>query len=77
MKVYEVQQFGMENLALVERDEPHPAASEVVIKFHAASLNYRDLMFVKGTYNPKAKFPAVPFSDGAGEIVAVGSDVTR
>jgi NADPH:quinone reductase-like Zn-dependent oxidoreductase len=34
-------------------------------------------MFVKGTYNPKAKLPAVPFSDGAGEIAAVGSNVTR
>ena len=78
MKAYEVRQFGsIENLVLVERDEPQPAASEVVVKFHAASLNYRDLLFIKGTYNPKAKLPAVPFSDGAGEIVAVGNDVTR
>ncbi len=76
MKVYEVQQFGIENLAPVERDEPQPAANEAVVKFRAASLNYRDLMFVKGTYNPKARLPAVPFSDGAGEIVAVGSGVT-
>lgn len=77
MKAYEVRQFGIENLTLVERDEPQSAAREVVVKFHAASLNYRDLMFVKGTYNPKAKLPAVPFSDGAGEVVATGSDVTR
>lgn len=77
MKVYEVREFGIENLALVDRDEPTAAASEVVVKFHAASLNYRDLMFVKGVYNPKAKLPAVPFSDGAGEVVAVGSNVTR
>lgn len=77
MKAYEVRQFGIENLALVERDEPQAAAREVVVKFHAASLNYRDLMFVKGTYHPKAKLPAVPFSDGAGEVVATGRDVTR
>jgi NADPH:quinone reductase-like Zn-dependent oxidoreductase len=77
MKAYEVQQFGIDNLALVERDEPQPDSGEVVVKFHAASLNYRDLMFVKGTYNPKAKLPAVPFSDGAGEVVALGSNVTR
>ncbi|HEX8185567.1 MAG TPA: NAD(P)-dependent alcohol dehydrogenase [Blastocatellia bacterium] len=77
MKVYEVQQFGeIENLALVERDEPEPARNEVVVKFHAASLNYRDLMFIKGTYNPKAKLPAVPFSDGAGEVVKIGDNVT-
>ena len=77
MQVYEVQQFGIENLALAERPEPQPGANEVVVKFHAASLNYRDLMFVKGTYNPKARLPTVPFSDGAGEVVAVGADVRK
>jgi NADPH:quinone reductase-like Zn-dependent oxidoreductase len=77
MKAYEVRQFGIENLAPVERDEPQAAAGEVVVKFHAASLNYRDLMFVKGTYNPRAKLPAVPLSDGAGEVVAVGEKVTK
>ena len=77
MKAYEVRQFGIENLAPVERDEPQAGAREVVVRFHAASLNYRDLMFVKGTYNPKAKLPAVPFSDAAGEVVATGGDVTR
>ena len=77
MKAYEIQQFGIENLALVERDEPQPGETEVLVKFHAASLNYRDLMMVKGTYNPKLKIPLVPFSDGAGEVVAVGGKVTK
>jgi NADPH:quinone reductase-like Zn-dependent oxidoreductase len=77
MKVYEIQQFGIENLVLVERAEPQPTTNEVVVKFHAVSLNYRDLMFVKGVYNPKARLPAVPFSDGSGEIVALGADVTK
>lgn len=77
MNAYEVKQFGIENLSLVERDEPQPAANEVVVKFHAASLNYRDLLFVKGIYHPKARLPAVPFSDGAGQVVDVGKNVTR
>jgi NADPH:quinone reductase-like Zn-dependent oxidoreductase len=77
MKVYEVRQFGIENLVLVERAEPHSSANEVIIKFHAVSLNYRDLMFVKGVYNPKARLPAVPFSDGSGEAVAVGAHVKK
>ena len=34
-------------------------------------------MFFKGVYNPGAKFPAVPLSDGAGEIIAVGDRVSR
>jgi NADPH:quinone reductase-like Zn-dependent oxidoreductase len=77
MRAYEVREFGLDNLAVVERDEPRPAAREVVVRFRAASLNYRDLMFAGGTYNPRARLPAVPFSDGAGEVVAVGEGVTR
>lgn len=77
MKVYEFKQFGLDNLSLVERDEPQPRAREVVVKFHAASLNYRDVLFHRGIYNPHARFPAVPLSDGAGEVVAVGEGVTH
>lgn len=77
MKAFEITQFGIENLKIVEREMPVPAANEVVIKFHAASLNYRDVMVAKGTYNPRMNLPAIPFSDGAGEIVEVGSGVTK
>jgi len=77
MKAYEINQFGIENLSFIERDEPKPNAGEVVVKFRAASLNYRDLMMVKGFYNPKLKMPLIPFSDGAGEVVALGENVTK
>ncbi|MGI8640208.1 MAG: zinc-dependent alcohol dehydrogenase family protein [Pyrinomonadaceae bacterium] len=77
MKAYEINEFGIDNLALVERDEPIPQTNEVKVKFHAASLNYRDLMMVKGFYNPKVKMPLVPLSDGAGEVVAIGESVTK
>jgi NADPH:quinone reductase-like Zn-dependent oxidoreductase len=77
MKAYEYRQFGLENLTLVERDEPRAGPYEVVIRFHAAALNYRDLMFAKGVYNPRARLPAVPVSDGAGVVTAVGEGVTR
>ncbi len=77
MKAYEVQQFGIDNLALIERDEPRCRSGEVLVRFHAASLNYRDLMVVLGTYNPRMKMPAVPLSDGAGEVVEVGEGVVK
>lgn len=77
MKVYEYRQFGLENLTLTERDEPRPGPHQVVVKFHAASLNYRDLLFAQGVYNPHPRFPAIPLSDGAGVISAVGEAVTR
>jgi NADPH:quinone reductase-like Zn-dependent oxidoreductase len=77
MRTFELRQFGLENLVMTERDIPQAGANEALVKFHATSLNYRDLMFVKGLYNPKAKLPAVPFSDGAAEVVATGENVTR
>ncbi len=77
MKAYEINEFGIENLTSVEGEKPEPKETEVLVKFHAASLNYRDLMMVKGFYNPKLKTPLVPFSDGAGEVVAVGEKVTK
>ncbi len=77
MKSYEINEFGIDKLAVAERDVPVPAAGEVLVKFHAASLNYRDVMVVSGTYNPRMKLPAVPFSDGAGEVVSVGKGVTK
>lgn len=77
MKAYVINEFGIDNLSIQEIPTPEPAAGEVLIKFHAASLNFRDLMVVKGVYNPRMKMPAVPFSDGAGEIVAVGENVTK
>jgi NADPH:quinone reductase-like Zn-dependent oxidoreductase len=77
LKAYEIQQFGIDDLALVEREQPMPASGEVLVKFRATSLNYRDLMMVKGWYNPKLKMPLVPLSDGAGEVAAVGEGVTK
>ena len=77
MKAYEIEEFGIENLAISERAEPEPKAGEILVRFQAASLNYRDLMVVWGTYNPKMKRPAVPLSDGAGEVVGLGDGVTK
>jgi NADPH:quinone reductase-like Zn-dependent oxidoreductase len=77
MKVFEIQEFGIEKLALVERPTPRPAAGEVLVKMSAASLNYRDYMVAKGLYNPKLRRPMVPLSDGAGVVEEVGPGVTR
>lgn len=77
MKVYEIREFGIENLTLTERETPKPKPNEVLVRFNAASLNYRDLMMVKGLYNPKLKTPLIPLSDGAGEVIAVGTAVTK
>jgi len=76
MRVWQIPSFGIDSLELVERPTPQPGPGELLIKIHAVSLNYRDLMMVKGLYNPKLKLPRIPCSDGAGEIAAVGPGVT-
>lgn len=78
MKVLEIQgAFGLENLVLAKRPQPEPGVGEVLLRMHAASLNYRDLLMVQGIYNPRQKLPLIPCSDGVGEVVAVGDGVTR
>jgi NADPH:quinone reductase-like Zn-dependent oxidoreductase len=54
---------------------PKPGAGEVLVRLKAATLNYRDLLTVKGGYGSRQKFPLVPVSDGAGVIEAIGADV--
>jgi NADPH:quinone reductase-like Zn-dependent oxidoreductase len=78
MRAWQIQdRFGLDALALVERDEPRPGAGQVAVQVRAASLNYRDLLTVEGSYNPKQPLPLVPLSDGAGLVSAVGPGVTR
>ncbi len=77
MKAFEIQEFGIDNLALVDRDTPKPRHDEVLVRMKAASLNYRDYMVAKGVYNPKMKRPMVPLSDAAGVVEEVGAEVTR
>ncbi|MEI6806284.1 MAG: NAD(P)-dependent alcohol dehydrogenase [Myxococcaceae bacterium] len=77
MKAAEIQSFGLDGLGLVARPDPKPLqSSEVLVQIKAASLNYRDLMMAKGEYNPRQPLPLIPCSDGAGEVIAVGSEVT-
>lgn len=75
MKVWQIQSFGIEQLVLADVPQPHPGRGEVLVKVHAVSLNYRDLLMVRGHYNPKMPLPRIPCSDGAGEVVEVGEDV--
>jgi NADPH:quinone reductase-like Zn-dependent oxidoreductase len=76
MRSWQISSFGIDSLEFAERPTPAPGPGEVLVGVRAVSLNYRDLMVVKGQYNPKLKLPRIPCSDGAGEVVAVGGGVT-
>ena len=78
MKVVEIRErFGLDQLVVGERPEPEAAAGRVVLRMRAASLNYRDLLTVRGQYNPKQPLPLIPCSDGVGQVVSVGEGVRR
>jgi NADPH:quinone reductase-like Zn-dependent oxidoreductase len=78
MKVYEIRDgFGLDALRLADRPDPRPGPREVLLQIRAASLNYRDLLVVKGVYNPKMNLPRIPVSDAVGEVIAAGPEVTR
>lgn len=76
MKVYETRdEFGLDNFVQTTRPDPEPGAGQVLIEMKAASPNFRDLLMIEGQYNPRQPLPLIPFSDGAGEVVEVGSGV--
>lgn len=77
MKCFAIEEFGIDNLTASERPRPSPGEGEVLVRITAASLNYRDLMTVLGTYNPKLKRPLIPLSDGVGVVEQIGPGVTR
>jgi NADPH:quinone reductase-like Zn-dependent oxidoreductase len=77
MYAYPINQFGVDHLERVQLPTLQIAPGMVLIKVHAVSLNYRDLMMVRGLYNPKMALPRIPCSDGAGEVVAIGEGAGR
>jgi len=68
---------GIDGLKLEGRPAPEPKDDEVLVRMRAASLNYRDLLVVKGVGRWKPSAPRVPVSDGAGVVAAAGGRVTR
>ena len=73
MKSYHIDPSGNGNeINARSMPVPDPGHRQVVVRLHAASLNYRDLMILDGRYPIPAVAGVVPLSDGAGEVVGVG-----
>jgi len=79
MQVYEIPPGAkrVEDLRPSERPEPKPGPHDVVVRLRAAALNYRDHAIITGKYRYDLDHDTIPCSDGAGEVVDVGSAVTR
>ncbi len=68
---------GIDALTWTELPTPQPGAGEVLLKIHAASLNFPDLLIVQNKYQIKPALPFVPGSEYAGVVEAVGQGVTH
>src|SRR5258706_12913374 len=78
MKAYRIDGFGsVDGVVPATRDDPRPGPREILLRVRATSLNYRDLMVLKGGGRGPTKLGVVPLSDGAGEVAAVGDGVGR
>ena len=66
---------GVEALRWAELDTPEPAAGQVRIAIHAASLNFPDLLTVQNKYQIKPPLPFVPGSEFSGRVDKVGEGV--
>jgi len=80
MRLYRLPKHtSIDDLTLQEADIPRPGPGQVLVRLHAASLNFRDLAVVRGKYMMATPVPPdlVPLSDGAGEVVETGPGVDR
>ena len=67
---------GPDVLQAVERPVPMPAIDEVLIRVAAAGVNRPDVLQRLGGYAPPAGASDLPGLEVAGQVTAVGSDVT-
>lgn len=78
MKAYVyTNRIALDALSPEDRADPVPGPNDIVLRMHAISLNYRDLAIARGQYHAAMTPPFIPISDGAGEVVAMGTNVTR
>ncbi|WP_242917879.1 alcohol dehydrogenase catalytic domain-containing protein [Pontibacter liquoris] len=77
-QVYRMPKAGsIKELQLQTEELGPPAADEVCVKVRAIGLNFADIFAMQGLYSATPKGPFIPGLEFAGEIVAVGEQVTE
>lgn len=77
MRSIVVREFGAPQVMQVEQvPDPTPSASQVLVRVKAVGVNPVDTYIRSGVYAAKPPLPYTPGHDGAGDVVAVGADVT-
>lgn len=65
----------LSGVELREVKTPTPGPGEVLVKVHATSINYPDILLCQGKYQLKLEPPFTPGMDIAGTVAAIGDDV--
>jgi len=78
MKAYQIgDQQGLASLNLAEKPRPPCGPGQARLKVKAVCLNHRDLKILAGEYGARRPPERTPGSDGVGEVIEVGADVTQ
>ena len=64
-----------EDLVVDDVADPAPGPGQLVVRVHAAAVNFPDVLLIAGKYQVKIPVPFTPGSELAGEVVAAGEGV--
>jgi len=62
-----------EDLVLMDVPEPVPGPGQLLVRVHAAAVNFPDVLFIAGKYQVKIPPPFTPGNEVAGEVLAAGT----
>ncbi|MFE2884154.1 NADPH:quinone oxidoreductase family protein [Streptomyces sp. NPDC059272] len=63
-------------LTVVELDDPRPGPGEVLVRVHAAAVNFPDVLIAANSYQVPVPLPFTPGSEFAGVVAESGPGVT-
>jgi NADPH2:quinone reductase len=77
MKAIKISSYGDAGVLMFSDSEPEPtpSAGKVLVKIHAAGVNFVDIYQRRGTY--PVKLPFIPGLEASGVVQAIGEQVTE
>lgn len=61
-----------EDLVIDDLPDPTAGPGQLVVRVHAAAVNFPDVLLIAGRYQVRIPVPFIPGSELAGEVIAVG-----